>query len=144
MYFILLSNPFHIQPSHAQSTSLSDVDSVNPHEGIHHGLAAVGRYGVAHAVGDHINGHPFFYTDTAGQFRVFYCDSVKHTMFFLCLQVSPRLALYILVMAQEKRETRFCQVHQTIGIAKHPLRNELKKQIPHARFYPNQVCQAPH
>ena len=48
-----------------------------------------------------------------------------------------------LVMAQEKRETRFCQAHQTIGIAKHPLRNELKKQIPHARFYHKQVFHAP-
>lgn len=45
---------------------------------------------------------------------------------------------------QEKRETRFCQVHQTIGIAKHPLRNELKKPIPHACFYFKQVLDALH
>ena len=59
---------------------------------------------------------------------------------FLRLPASPtKTGLYFVIMAQEKRETRFCQVHQTIGIAKHPLRNELKKQIPHARFYPNKM-----
>ncbi len=56
-------------------------------------------------------------------------------MFFLCLQVSPRLALYILVMAQEKRETRFCQARQTVGIAKHLPWNGSKKQYPTLVLY---------
>lgn len=51
----LSSNPFHIQIRHTQRTGLSDVNSINPHEGIHYGLAAVGRYGVAHAVACHIH-----------------------------------------------------------------------------------------
>ena len=73
-----------------------------------------------------------------------YFRFVKHP-FVLRLPASPtKTGLYFDIMAQEKRETRFCQVHQTIGIAKHPLRNELKKQIPHARFYPNQMLYAPY
>ena len=64
----LSSNPFHIQIRHTQRTCFFNVDSINPHKGIHHGLAAVGRYGVAHAVAWHINGHPFFYTDAVSQF----------------------------------------------------------------------------
>lgn len=65
---LILSYPLHIQPSHAQSTGLSNVNSINPHEGIHHGLAAVGRYWVAHTVAWHINGHSFFHTDAVSQF----------------------------------------------------------------------------
>ena len=125
-----LSYPFHIQISHAQSTGFFDINSVNSHKSIRNGLAAVGRYGVAHAVAWHIHRHSFFHTDAAGLFRVLYCDSVKHIMFFLCLQVPPRLALYLLVMTQEKRETRFCQVHQAVGIAKHPSRMNRRTNIP--------------
>ena len=76
---LILSNSFHIQPSHAQRTGFLDVNSINPHEGIHHGLATIGCHGVAHAVAYYINGHPFFNTDAAGEFRVFYCDSGYHS-----------------------------------------------------------------
>lgn len=72
----ILSNPFHIQINHIQSSGLSDIDSVNAHESIHDGLSAVGGYGIAHAVCHHVNAHAALQADAAGDFAVFYCYSV--------------------------------------------------------------------
>ena len=70
-----------IEIYHVERTGLFDIDTVDAHECVDDGLAAVCGYWIGEGVGHDIHGHAFVETDSVAHSVLFDCDSVKHDFF---------------------------------------------------------------
>ena len=70
-----------IEIYHVEGTGLFDIDTVDAHECVDDGLAAVCGHRVGEGVGHDIHGHAFVETDSVAHSVLFDCDSVKHDFF---------------------------------------------------------------
>lgn len=66
---------FAVETNHIKGAGALDVDTVNAHECVGHGLASVGSNGVTERIAYNVNRHAGLDTDTVGVLHALGCDS---------------------------------------------------------------------
>ena len=60
---MILSDSFNVKVTHVEGAGTAQVDTIDAHEGMGDGLAAVGEDWVAHGLGNHLDTHAGFDAD---------------------------------------------------------------------------------